>query len=296
MRYALLSMFVVCAAGLPAAAQDFDKVEIETQKLAEGVYMLTGAGGNIGVSAGADGVVLIDDQYAPLTDKIRAAVAALDEHPIRFVLNTHWHGDHTGGTENLGRAGAVVVAHENVRRRMSVEQLIEAFGRSVPASPPAALPVVTFTRDVTFHLNGDELYAFHVEHAHTDGDTIVHFRRADVIHMGDTLFNGMYPFIDISSGGSIDGVIAAADAVLAIAGPQTRIVAGHGPLAGRAELTAYRDMLRTVRERVEPLRAAGKTLEEVVAAKPTEDLDGKWGGGFIDGDRFVSFVYDSLAR
>jgi cyclase len=296
MRNVLLSMIVVCAVGLPAAAQNFDEVEIESQKLAEGVYMLTGAGGNIGVSAGADGVVLIDDQYAPLTDKIRAAVAKLDEHPIRFVLNTHWHGDHTGGNENLGRTGAVLVAHENVRQRMSVEQLIEAFGRSVPASPPAALPVVTFTRDVTFHLNGDELYAFHVERAHTDGDTIVHFRRADVVHMGDTLFNGMYPFIDISSGGSIDGVIAAADAVLAIAGPQTRIIAGHGPLAGRAELTAYRDMLRSVRERVEPLRTAGKTRDEVVAAKPTEDLDGKWGGGFIDGDRFVSFVYDSLAK
>lgn len=275
-------------------APDFSKVEVTTTKVAEGVYMLQGSGGNIGVSAGEDGVFLIDDQYAPLTDKLKAAVAAVSNKPIRFLLNTHWHGDHTGGNENLGQGGVLIVAHENVRRRMSVEQFIEAFGAKVPPSPKAALPVVTFTDAVTFHLNGDEIRSFHVPPAHTDGDSIIHFKGANVVHMGDCFFNGLYPFIDVSSGGSVDGMVAAANKVLGMVDSSTRIIPGHGPLGDREALRAFRDMLVSVRSRIEPMLAAGNTKEQVVAAKPTQDLDQRWGKGFLKPDAFVEIVYASL--
>ena len=294
-----LSLSVVILAGAASAAfaqQDFSKVEVTSEKLAEGVYMLKGAGGNIGLSVGADAAFLIDDQYAPLTPKIKAAVAALTDKPVRFVLNTHWHGDHTGGNKDLGEAGTLIVAHENVRKRMSTDQFIEAFGMKEPASPPAALPVVTFNDSVTFHLNGDDIYAVHVAPAHTDGDSIVQFRKANVLHGGDTFFNGMYPFIDLSSGGSIGGMIAAADRLLALAGDGTKIIPGHGPLATKADLKAYRDMLVTARDRVGALVKAGKTLEETTAAKPLAELDAKWGQGFLKADPFVSILYKDLSR
>jgi len=287
---------LLAAAAAPAAAQgqDFSDVEIVTHLAGEGVWMLVGAGGNIGVSAGEDGIFLIDDQYAPLTDKIRAAVGKINDKPIRFVLNTHWHGDHTGGNENLGEAGALIVAHENVRQRMSVEQFMERFDRTVPASPEVALPVVTYEDGVTFHLNGDEIHAFHVAPAHTDGDSIVHFRKANVLHMGDVFFQGGYPFIDLGSGGSAPGVLAAVEQALELADGSTKVIPGHGELSDKAGLTQYRDMLKTAIERVEKLVAAGKSLEEVQAAKPTEDLDERWGGGFIGADDFVASIYQSL--
>jgi len=279
---------------LALAAQDegFDKVEVTPAKVTEGIYVLTGRGGNIGVSVGEDGVFVIDDQYAPLTTKIRAAVATLTPQPIRFVVNTHWHGDHTGGNENLGKMGIVIVAHENVRKRMSVEQFIEA--SKVPASPKAALPIITFGDAVTFHLNGDDVRSFHVAPAHTDGDTIVHFKKANVVHMGDCFFNGIYPFIDLSSGGSIDGVIAAADQVLGIVDMNTKIIPGHGPVGDKAALQIYRDVLATVRDRVKAMVAAGKTLDQVKAAQPTKDFDGKWGTGFMKPDVWTAIVYQSL--
>jgi glyoxylase-like metal-dependent hydrolase (beta-lactamase superfamily II) len=282
---------------LPALQeQDFSKVQMDTSKVAEGIYMLKGAGGNIGVSAGEDGVFLIDDEYAPLTEKIKAAIAEISPKPIRFLLNTHWHGDHTGGNENLGQGGVLIVAHENVRKRMSIDQFIEAFKEKVAASPKLALPVVTFTDAVTSHINGEEIHAFHVPPAHTDGDAIIQFRKANVVHMGDCFFNGLYPFIDVSSGGSIEGVIAAADRVLGMTDAATKFIPGHGPLADRAALTGFRDMLKTVRDRVKPLLAAGKTLEQVLAAKPTKDLDAVWGNGFLKPEPFVAIVYGDLAR
>lgn len=289
-------VLAVSVLAAPVQDEDFSKVEVATQKVAEGVYMLQGAGGNIGVSAGEDGVFLVDDEFAPLTDKIKAAVASISEKPIRFLLNTHWHGDHTGGNENMGKGGVLIVAHENVRKRMSVEQFLEAFGEKVPPSPKLALPLVTFTDAVTFHLNGDEVHAFHVAPAHTDGDSIIHFRRANVVHMGDCFFNGMYPFIDVSTGGSIDGMVAAANRVLGMIDAGTRIIPGHGPVGDRASLTAFRDMLVAVRSRIEPMLAAGRTREQVLAAKPTKEFDAKWGGGFLEPDRFAGIVYDDLAK
>jgi len=276
--------------------QNFDTVQIRTIKAGEGVYMLTGLGGNIGVSAGGDGVILVDDQYAPLTVRIKAAVAAINPGPIRFLLNTHWHFDHTGGNENFGKGGIVIVAHENVRRRMSVEQFMTSFAQAVPASPAGALPVVTFSDAVTLYYNGDSITAFHVPPAHTDGDVIVWFRHANVVHMGDTFFNGRYPLVDLASGGSIEGLIGAADRVLAMADAGTKIIPGHGPLGDRAALQAYRTMLVTVRDRIAQAVAAGRTLEQVQAAKPTAEFDAVWGNGRITPTLFVEILYKNLHR
>ena len=276
------------------AQQDFDQVQIQTEKLAEGVYMLTGAGGNIGVSAGEDGVLMIDSQYGPLTDKIRAAVAALSDRPIGFLINTHLHGDHTGGNENLAKTGAVIFAHENVRERMSVAQSI--FGREIPASTKQALPVVTFTQGMTFHLNGDDIDLFYISNAHTDGDVLIHFRKTNVLHMGDIYFEGSYPFIDVAAGGSIDGMIRAVDQVLGMIDENTKIIPGHGPLSNKKKLQVYRDMLASVRDRVAQHIKEGKTVEEVLAAKPTQEFDAAMGQGFMNAERFVEIVYNSLTK
>ena len=294
-RVLVLAMALGALAASPSLAQgDFSAVEIKAEKVADGLYMLTGQGGNLGLSVGEDGAYLIDDQYAPLTGKILAAVKELTPEPVRFVVNTHYHGDHTGGNENMGAAGALLVAHENVRRRMEAGTFMKAFNRQVEPAPAGALPVVTFTDAVAFHWNGEEIRAFFVGPAHTDGDSIIHFVKADVYHMGDTLFNGMYPFIDVSAGGRIDGIIAAADRVLKVAGEKTRLIAGHGPVATKADLQAYRDMLAQVRDRVAKLKGEGKTGEQVVAAKPTADLDEKWGGGFMKPDAWVALVIESM--
>lgn len=295
-RFSLLSCMasIVLAVASELEAQDpLDTVQVRTVPVAPGIYMLLAAGGNIGVSAGTDGVFLVDDQYAPLTERIVRAIRSFSDRPIRFVINTHWHQDHTGGNENLGKAGAILVAHENVRQRMSVEQFMELLNRTVPPAPPAALPVVTFNQAVTFYLNGEEIHAFHVARAHTDGDAIIHFRRANVIHMGDTYFNGRYPFIDIGSGGSVDGVIAAVDQVLARADEETKIIPGHGPLSNKRELKTYRDMLAGVRDRVRSLIAQGRSLEQVLEAGVTAPWDGRFTG---DAQRFLRLMYTELSR
>jgi glyoxylase-like metal-dependent hydrolase (beta-lactamase superfamily II) len=289
---------ILCLAALavtPAAAQqqDFSKVEIKVERLAPGVAVLMGAGGNIGLSYGADGNVIVDDQFAPLTDKIIAAIRTLDPDPVSFVVNTHWHGDHTGGNENFGKRGAVIVAHDNVRERMSTQQVSRAMNMTIPPSPKDALPVVTFGDGATLHLNGDTLHLVHVRNGHTDGDSLVHFSRGDVLHMGDTFFQQVtFPFIDLGSGGSIDGLIAAANKGLELAGPNSRIIPGHGPMARRADLVAYRDMLVDIRGQVAAGIAAGRTLAQIQAPRPAA----RYGmtDGFIKPDQFVEAVYNSL--
>ena len=291
-----LALIVLLIAAVPAQAQDdMAEVQITTTEVAEGVYMLEGRGGNIGVSVGADGAFMIDDQYAPLTERIRSAIADLTDHPVRFVVNTHWHGDHTGGNENLGEAGAIIVAHENVRERMSTEQFNAAFDRTTPPSPEGAWPVITFTDAVTFHWNGDDIHVMHVDPAHTDGDAIIHFANANVVHMGDTYFNGFYPYIDVSSGGTLDGIIAAADRVLDLSDDETKIIPGHGSLSNKAELQAYRDMLNSVRDTVRTLIADGADRQALINAKPTADFDEQWGGGFMQPDVWVGILYDAVA-
>jgi glyoxylase-like metal-dependent hydrolase (beta-lactamase superfamily II) len=279
-----------------ALAQDFTRIEIKAEKLNETTWMLVGAGGNMGLSVGEDAVFLVDDQYAPMAPKIKAAIAAITNKPVQFVLNTHFHFDHTGGNEAFGKEAAVIVAHDNVRRRMNTEQLISFIGAKQTASPKAALPVVTVPGEIRLHLNGDEIHAFHVPAAHTDGDLIVHFVKSKVVHMGDVFFNGMYPFIDASSGGHPDGVVAAADRVLALADAQTQIIPGHGPLANKADLQAYRDMLATVSQRIRAQRAAGQSNEQIAASAPSAEFDAKFGGGFIQADRFVQMMLGAMAR
>jgi glyoxylase-like metal-dependent hydrolase (beta-lactamase superfamily II) len=281
----------------PLRAQpDLSQVQVKVVPVAAGVYMLEGGGGNIGLSVGTDDTFIIDDQYAPMTERVKAAVATVTSKPVRFVVNTHWHDDHTGGNEAMAGSGAIIFAHDNVRRRMTTEQFLAAFNARIPASPKAALPVVTFSDTLSFYLNGDTIRSIHVANAHTDGDAIIFFRGANVIHMGDTFFNGMYPFIDVSTGGSVDGVIRAVNQALAMSNATTKFIPGHGPLATRADLIRYRDMLVTVRQRVGRLVTQRRTREQVLAAKPIADVDAQWGNGFLKPEVFLGIVYESLSR
>ena len=292
----LLLVLFMGQTGAYSATQDFANVQIRTEKVADNVFMLIGAGGNIGLSAGKDCVFMIDTSYAPLANKIKAAIATVSGKSIQYVVNTHWHQDHTGGNENFAKAGSVVVAHENVRKRVSTEQFIKFLKRTVPPLPESALPVITFSQDVTFHLNGNEIFVFHIERAHSDGDAIVHFKNSNVIHMGDIYFNGMYPFIDLSAGGSINGMIAAVDRILQLCDQNTKVIPGHGHLSNKAELQEHLKMLVAVRDRITREIKAGKPLDAVIASQPTRDLDLVWGKGFMKPDLFVKIVYDSLVN
>jgi cyclase len=230
-----------------------------------------------------------------MTGKLKDALAALSKKPVRFVINTHWHSDHTGGNPSVAAAGAVIVAQENVRKRLSVDQMREFMGRKItfPALPPSGLPVITFTEDVTLHLNGDEVHVVHVAPAHTDGDSIVHFKKANVIHSGDVVTNS-YPLVDEGSGGAYAGLIAAADKVLALCDDATKVIPGHGAVMSKADVVAYRQMLIDVRSRVAKLLASKKTAEEIKATKPLADLDGRWGTGMIKGDMLVDDAIRAL--
>jgi len=274
--------------------EEFDAIEIEIYDAAPGVLMLAGQGGNIGISYGEDSVFMVDTQFGQLTEKILAAIRTRTAKPVQVVLNTHWHGDHVGGNGNFSERGAFIVAHERAHARLSVDQFLGAFERKVPAVPKEAVPAITFTENISFNWNGDMIEVFHAPEAHTDGDAIVHFHKANVIHMGDTYFNGMYPFIDVDTGGSIDGMIAVADAVLARCDENTKVIPGHGPLSDRSELQGYREMMAVVRDAVTKMIGVGKSREEIIAAKPTAALDAVWDGGVLDPDTYVGHIYDSV--
>lgn len=296
-----LSIFWFClcvAVVIPVRAQqDFSAVDIETVQVADGVYVLIGSGGNIGVSVGSDGAFLVDDQYAPLTEKILAAVGELTDAEVRFVVNTHWHGDHTGGNENLGRAGAVIVAHDNVRVRMKREVVLPMFNSRTEPAPAIALPVLTFSDETTFNWNDETIRVFHVPNAHTDGDSIVLFQNANVIHMGDTLWTSGFPRVDSGvGGGSVRGVIDAVEAVMEMADAETQFIPEHGvlPPRGTAFLEEYVAMLRAVQDDVRELISQGLSVEEIVAARPTREFDVRWGGGYMSPELFTRVVYTSL--
>lgn len=289
--------FAVIALSLSASvkAQDFSDVEIRSTEVGDGVYVLQGAGGNIGLVVGDQGSFLVDDQYAPLTEKIKSAVGDITDVPVKFVLNTHWHGDHTGGNENFAEGGALVFAHDNVRKRMSTDQVMEFFGREVEAAAGPALPVVTFNDRASFHLGGHTLHAVHVPNAHTDGDAFVHLLEANVIHAGDIVFFGLYPFIDYGSGGHIEGVINAVDTMLELSDEETRIIAGHGsPIITPTELRAYRSLLATLHSRLEKMISQGRSLQEIQDANITAEFDESWGQGFINPARWVEMNYQGM--
>ena len=273
----------------PVGAQQIDSV-----KVSDNIHMLTGKGGNIGIMTGEAGTFMIDDKFAPMTAEILENISKLGGTSPRFVINTHFHGDHTGGNENLGKAGSVIFSHENVRKRLSTETIIEAFNMVTPPQPEAALPIVTFTRDISFHLNGQTINVVHVPAAHTDGDSFVHFKEANVIHAGDALFNGFFPFIDTKHGGTVQGMIDAVNLILSLADDSTSIIPGHGPLASKKEVIAYRDMLVTVQNRLSKLKAAGKTVDQIIAENPIADLDANWGSGTFKSDRWIAIIFDGI--
>lgn len=274
---------------LPAAAQDdeFASIEIKAEALRGNLHVLYGGGGNIGVSAGVDGILLIDGQFAQLTDRIKTALARISDKPVRFVVNTHYHADHVGGNENFVAGNSIVLAHDNVRERLSE--------RTVPA---AALPVVTYSDEMSLHVNGEEVQLIHVRNAHTDGDTIVHFKGSNVVHMGDVQFNeNLYPFIDVRRGGSIDGVISAVKSALEISDAETIVIPGHGPTTDRAGLSDYLNMLEGTRAIIAGMKANGKTVDEIRAAKPLLAYAKMWEGDSPEWtEQYIGFVYHSLDK
>ncbi len=292
------ALWVIGSMLAPAQAQmpDPAKVEFRAEKLAENLHVLFGAGGNVGVLTGPEGTLLIDDELEVMSTKLRAAVALLSNDPARFVLNTHFHFDHAGGNAVFGRNGSVIIAHDNVRKRLSGKQFIEDLNLTTEATPASGLPVVTFADGVTLHLNGEQVTVTHVANAHTDSDSFVFFSNANVLHTGDLYMSIGYPFIDASNGGSLDGLIAAHAKALSRCNDATRVIPGHGPMAVKADLQAYHDMLVEIRKRVSALIRQGQTQEQVLAARPTAQFDEKYGKGFIRPEVLVRRAYIDLYK
>ena len=288
----LLFLSILVTSILFVNAQHKD-VQIEVHQLSEQIYMFTGQGGNISLFVGHDGVFMIDDQYATLTPKILSAIKNITDQPVNYLVNTHWHGDHTGGNENMKNVGATIIAHENVRKRMSQDNIV--LGKNKPASPKSALPDMTFTDDMMFHINNDDVLISHVHNAHTDGDSFVYFTKNNIIHMGDLYFQGKFPFIDLDSGGSINGYIDAVNKVLMIANDTTKIIPGHRNISNKAELTIFRNMLVSIRDSVQLAIDSNKTLEEVTKDNQlTKEFNADYGGWFISDEVFRATVYKSL--
>jgi glyoxylase-like metal-dependent hydrolase (beta-lactamase superfamily II) len=294
MRWTFRVGLALALAALPVAAQqqDFSKVEIKVVPAAGNIYMLQGAGGNIGVSAGSDGILIVDDQYAPLAEKIRAALKGINPGKLKFVLNTHFHGDHTGSNATFGPE-APIIAQENVRKRLSQEVTIR--GNKVPPSPPEALPVITFEDAVSVHFNGEEIRAIHYPHGHTDGDSVIFFTKSNVVHMGDDFFAGRFPFVDLENGGSVQGMTEGVAKVLAQIPADAKVIPGHGPLSTVDDLKAYHRMLVETAAIVQKGIAARKTLEQLQATGLPEQWK-EWGSGFIDTKTWIETLYNSLTK
>lgn len=281
---------------LPPVGPDWTKVEIKTTDLGQRTYMLEGLGGNITVALAEDGVIMVDAQFAPLHDKIKAAIEALSKQPIRFLINTHYHRDHSGGNEPFAKDGAVVVAHVNVQKRLAAGTTMGVPDIKSPPAPAGALPTRTYTDAMMLELKGRAVQLKHLAGAHTDGDTLVYFADANVLSTGDILVGGRYPNIDYLNGGTIKGMVEAVDAFLALANDTTKIVPGHGPLATKAQLVEFRAMLATSRDRMAKLIAEGKSEADVLAAKPFADLDAKWAVSEQAGRNWMRVVYNSLKQ
>jgi cyclase len=293
MRHYLFAGLVVCFGAVAALAQDFSKVEIKVTRVAGNVYMLEGAGGNIGVSVGPDGILIVDDQFAPLADKIKAALKTLGDGKLKFVLNTHYHGDHTGGNAVFG-PDAQIIAQTNVRKRLSIEQTSKFFNTTTPPSPKEALPVITFDQAVSVFFNGEEIKVIHFPHGHTDGDSVIFFTGSNVVHMGDDFFAGMFPFVDLDAGGDVEGVAKNVADIIIKLPAGVKIIPGHGPLSDVEGLKAFHRMLFQTTDIVRKRMAAGKTLAQIKAEGLPEEWK-TWGKGFIKTDRWLELVYNSLS-
>jgi cyclase len=302
MKTILLTAFagaaLICAGPVIAQQQtDFSKVEIKTTDLGHNTYMLQGQGGNITFAVGNDAIIMVDSEFAPLHDKIKAAIAKISPLPIKYLVNTHFHGDHTGGNALFHKDGATIVAQDNIRVRLAAGTVNGLNGNKTPPAPADALPTNTYIGgNKELEVGGLSVLLRHVNNAHTDGDTWVYFPNADVIATGDTFSNGRYPNIDFANGGGISGMINAANAYLEHASANTEIVPGHGPLATREQLEAYRDMLLKARDRIRPMFQEGYTEQEVVAARPMKDLDSKWAANDRAAENFLRGVYNSFKR
>ncbi len=288
----LAVLAIMLGMGFVLAQQDWDKVQIKTTHVAGNVYMLEGRGGNIGVSVGEDGILLVDDQFAPLAEKIRKAVQDLKPGNIRFILNTHWHGDHTGGNRVFGKE-STIIAHENVRKRLMTEQ--RRGSRVTPPAPKEAWPVITFDRSVSIHFNGEEIKVMHYPKGHTDGDAVIYFTQSNVVHMGDDFFAGRFPFVDLDSGGDVEGLARNIGQIIEALPADVKIIPGHGPISTLEDLKKYHVMLQETIAHVKKQVEAGKNLAAVKAAGVPEAY-ADWGWSFISAERWLEIVYRSLTR
>ncbi len=289
----LLLIAILFASINSLSAQD-KPVEFTTFQLSDTVYMLKGRGGNVGISTGEDGLYIIDDQVRPVTTQLLQAIRKISDKPIRIVLNTHYHADHVGGNETIGDAGAVIISHDNIRKRMTTEQVSIFMKNTTPPYAKDALPIVTFNDRLSLHMNGETATAYYVANGHTDGDSIIHFPVSNVIHMGDTFFNGRYPYVDLDAGGSMQGLVAAADLALSMADESTRIIPGHGPLGMTEDLKNYRDYLIKAGANVQELIDKDMDLQQIIAAEPSKEWDEELGKTWITPAQFVTFIYNSL--
>jgi len=289
----LLALCLLAAATFAQQQPDFSKVEIKVTKVAGTVYMLQGYGGNIGVCVGDDGILIVDDQFAPLADKIKAALKGISDKPVKFVLNTHWHFDHTGGNAYFGET-APIIAHENARERLQTGGTIHAFNMEIPPAPKAALPVVTFDDKLKIHINGEDIRAIHFPKGHTDGDIVVFFPQSNVVHMGDDFFAGMFPFVDLESGGSVQGLIADVAQIIPMLPPNVKIIPGHGPLSNLDDLKKFEDMLRGASAAVAAAMKQGKTLDQMKKENVLANY-ADWGKGMLNADLFTEILYNDLS-
>lgn len=294
MNYIVTTLLAIMLGCSVLAQNNFDTVSIRPVKVTEQIYMLKGSGGNIGVMIGNDGTLMIDDQFAPLSNKINGAIKTLDPGEIRFLVNTHLHGDHSGGNENFKRMGVTVVAHQMVRERMSKEKVNDATKEVTPPRDKDALPVITFDERINFHLNGEDIELIHLDPGHTDGDVVVHFRKANVYHMGDMFVTYGYPYIDYSSGGSINGFISTLDKLLSMMDSNTKIIPGHGELCTRADMKSFRDKLADIRDQVSAALKKGKKPSEITGLAIADKYDAEWGKGTIKGKDFVLLVAENM--
>jgi len=278
-------------------AQNRSRINVITEKLGENLYFITtNAGGNLCIYVGEDGIYLVDSDYEQLFEKVKAAIDKVSDKPVKYLINTHWHFDHVGGNVKFKESGAVIIAHTNVRKRMATEQTIGILNTKVPASPKKALPMITYDKSVTFHENGQEIKVFHIADAHTDGDSVIHFKDANVIHMGDIFFNPGYPFVDVTNGGSINGMITAVEDILMICDDKTKIIPGHGPIGDKASLEAYWIVLRKSRDIVAALMDQGKSLDQIIQADPLAEIVKKNKLGIFPSDKFIEMVFRSLEK